>query len=415
MEPIVVSLDVGTSKVRALVGHLEETGALKVLGVGTSDARGMRKGLVTNVEEVIAAISNAVEKAERVSGHRIRGAVVGISGSHIRSVNLKGIVAVSSPDRVIRPEDVERALEQAQASAFPFDQAEEILHTIPRLFTVDGQGGIRDPLGMKGLRLEVETHIILGRKTHIENLVRCVESLGIQVLDLILQPLASAEAVLTPEEREQGVVLVDIGGGTTDIAVFVEGNVWHSSVLPVGGHNMTRDVAIVLKIPLDTAEYLKLKYGDLLAVEAEDEEDRIEIPSFSDEVQEVSRSLLNQVLRARAEEIFALVRREVERAGPLDTLPAGVVLTGGGAQTPGTTAVAREILGLPVRIGRPREISGLVETLKSPAYATVIGLARWALNQPLAPAPWTRTEGREGPRKALWDRFREIVRQFFPS
>jgi len=409
----VVGIDVGTTKVVTLVGEIGSDDQVNILGVGLTPSKGIKRGIVVNVEEAVTSIVASVEKAERLSGYRIGSAYVGVAGGHIQSLNSRGVVAVPRADREITPADLARALDAARAIAVPTQR--EIIHVIPRSYIVDGQEGIRDPVGLSGFRLEVEAHIVTGAVTAIQNLIKCVQRAGVEIDDLVLQPLASSEAVLSDDEKEMGSILVDCGGGTTDMAVFIDGSIWHSVVLPVGGNHISNDIAIVLRTPFDVAEYLKIRHGRArpLPESADGEgDDQIEVESFSGgRKRAISRSLLHQVIEARVTEMFEMLRAEVRRVGYEGLLPAGVVLTGGTALLPGIEEVARDVLSMPVRIGRPNRLGGLADTIDSPAYATGVGLVRWGLKrggaQPfLVPQEqgWTR----------IYNRFKSWLREFLP-
>ncbi|PMP88465.1 MAG: cell division protein FtsA, partial [Roseiflexus castenholzii] len=373
----IVGIDVGTTKVCTIVGQVYDNGRINVLGVGLTPSKGLDKGVVVNIDDAVNAIATSIEKAERLSGYRISAAFVGIAGRHIQSLNSRGVVAVARSDHEITRHDVARAVEAAQAVAIPTQR--EVIHVIPRAYVVDGNEGIRDPIGMSGFRLEVETHIITGEIMAIQNLIKSVQKTGVEIDDLVLQPLAAGEAGLSADDKDRGVVLVDIGGGTTDIAVFAQGGIWHTSVIPVGGNHFTNDIVIVQQTPHNTAEYLKLKYGAAIAEETE-EPDVIEAEGFAPgERQQISRHMLNQVLQARAEELTELIYNEIRRSGYEGLLPAGIVLTGGTAQLPRLDELMRDMLGIPVRIGAPTDLTGLADTLNSPAYATAIGLLRWGM------------------------------------
>lgn len=371
------AIDVGTTKVCTLVGEVDEHQTLHVVGVGVTPSRGLRKGLVVNVDEAANSIALSVEQAERLSGYKIDSAIVGVAGGHIGSLNSRGLVAITRGHRGITREDMERALESARAVAVPTNR--EIIHVIPREYIIDGEAGITNPVGLLASRLEVEAHIVTGAVSSIQTLVRCMHSLGIQIDDLVLQPLASSEAVLLPEEKEIGCMLVDIGGGTADIAMFVNGSVWHTTILPVGGNHITNDIAICLRTPVSTAEEIKIKYGCALA-QAVSNDEMIDIAAFGDRGrQAISRHRLSQVIEARMEEIFALILREVRRSGYDGLLPAGVILTGGTASLAGICDLGREVLELPVRVGSPHGVAGLVDAISQPAYATSVGLLLWGL------------------------------------
>jgi cell division protein FtsA len=358
---------------------------MRIVGVGIVPAKGIRKGVVVNVNEVTAAITESVQRAERTSGYSIASAYVGLAGAHISSLNSRGVVAISRGERGIRPVDVERALDQARAIDIPPNR--EILHIIPRGFAVDSDDGVRDPIGMQGYRLEVEAHIVTGATASIRNLIKCVESAGIQIDALVLEPLASGEAVLTDIEREMGVVLVDIGGGTTDVAIFIEGSIWHTVVLPTGGEQLTNDIAVGLRTPFNTAEELKIKYGHAMP-ETIEPEDLLKVNMFGEDGQQhVSRQFLAEIIEARAGEILELIMKEIKRSGYDGLLPAGVVLCGGTAELAGFRDLARDMLGLPARIGGPQNLRGLVDTLQSPAFATSIGLLQWGIKHDLPQTP----------------------------
>lgn len=394
MERTIVAVDVGTTKICTLVGEVDEARGLRIIGVGVSPARGIRKGVVVNVQEATQAIATSVEKAERISGYAIESAYVGLAGSHISAINSRGVVAISRGERGIQPADIERALEAARAVAIPHNR--EILHIIPRGYTVDGDDGVRDPLGMQAYRLEVESHIITGATSSIHNLVKCVQATGLGIDALVLEPLASGEAVLTDVEREMGVVLTDIGGGTTDIAIFIEGSIWHTAVLPTGGEHITNDIAIGLRTPFTTAEELKIRHGHARPQSVNPNES-FDVAMFGEgERQRVSRQFLSQIIEARVEEIFDLILQEIKRSGYDGLLPAGVVLCGGTADLAGIRDVARDMLNLPVRIGAPQDLQGLVDILGSPAYATSVGLLRWGLHHDTPRVTRARRNGHFG-------------------
>lgn len=409
MERTIVGIDVGTTKVCTLIGEVDDADNLCIVGVGVAPAHGLSKGVVVNVDEASKSIAASIEKAERVSGYAIESAYLGLAGKHISSLNSRGVVAVGRGERCITEDDIARAIEAAQAIAVPHNR--EIVHVIPRNFTLDGQEGVRDPVGMVGFRLEVEAHIVTGAVASIRNLVQCVENAGVTVNDLILQPLASSEAVLTAEERETGVVLVDAGGGTTDVAIFVNGSIWHSVVLPVGGNNLTNDLAVGLRTPFATAEDLKIKYGHALP-ESVDPDEMIDVAAFGEgELQSVPRRELSLILEARVEEIFALVLNEIKRSGYEGLLPAGLVLTGGTTELPGFKELGREMLQLPVRVGRVRNIGGLVDAVSGPAYATAVGLLLWGLRHGTSER---RMQKRGNRWSDLYQRFIDILRAFLP-
>lgn len=384
MERTIVGVDVGTTKICSLVGEVDEARGLRIVGVGVTPARGIRKGVVVNVQEATSAIATSLEKAERISGYAIESAYVGLAGAHISAINSRGVIAVNRGERGIQPTDIQRAMDASRAVPIPHNR--EILHVIPRSYTVDGDEGVRDPLGMQAYRLEVESHIITGATSSIHNLVKCVQATGVGIDALVLEPLASGEAVLTDVEREMGVVLADIGGGTTDIAIFIEGSIWHTAVLPTGGEHITNDIAIGLRTPFTTAEELKIKHGHARP-ETVNPNESVDVIAFGEgERQSVPRHFLSQIIEARVEEIFDLILQEIKRSGYDGLLPAGVVLCGGTAELTGIRDLARGILNLPVRIGAPQDLHGLVDILGSPAYATSTGLLQWGLHHD-APRP----------------------------
>ncbi len=389
MERTIVGIDVGTTKICTLVGEIGENDSLRVTGVGVVPSRGLRKGVITDVEEAAAAIAESVQKAERVAGHTITRAYVGVGGSHISSQNNRGMVAIGKGDRPVDHDDIDRAMEAALAVPVPHNR--RIIHSIAREFVLDGQDGVRNPIGLLGFRLEVEAHIVTGAVTSIQNLVRCVEMSQIEVAALVLQPLASADAVLTDEEKDLGVALVDIGGGTTDLALYSHGSIWETQVYAVGGNHLTNDIAVGLRAPMATAEDIKIRYATALP-ETVDAREMIEVTTFGDEaLSTISRRQLAQIVACRAEEMFELIAKEIQRSGFEGLLPAGVVVTGGTAGLSDLKELAADTLQLPVRVGMPRRLRGLVETISSPAYATSVGLLLWGareeLRQSASPIP----------------------------
>lgn len=380
MSNLIAGIDVGTTKVCVLIGELTSDDAIHIVAVGQAPSRGLRRGVVVNISEATAAIGQAVEQAEAAAGHSIGSAFVSVAGSHIASLSSRGVAPVSRGQRGIGQEDISRALDAARAVPIPHNR--EIIHTLARSWTVDEQQGIRDPIGMHGFRLEVDAHLITGAASSIANLVSCVTAHDIEVDELVLGPLAAGEAVLTPAERDMGVVVADIGGGTTDVALFLENALYHTVVLDVGGNNLTQDVAVMLHAPFKIAEALKVRHGHLQPASLRPD-DIVQVSPFGDQGQtSVPRAFLAEVLEARAEEILESLLREVKRSGYDGLLPAGIVLTGGTAQLPGWMEISRQYLQLPVRIGSPRSnISGLREELRSPMYATSVGLLLWGAKQ----------------------------------
>lgn len=374
-EHIVVGIDVGTSKVATLIGDVLADGRVEVIGVGVTSSRGIRKGIVVSVEEAVEIIEASKRKAEQQSGFKLVGAYVSITGAHIASVNSKGVVPVRRHDKVITHEDVNRVLEAARILNIPPDR--EIIHMVPRYFVVDGQEGVRNPVGMLGHRLEVEANIVTGALTSVHNLLRCVETIGVSVDALVLQGLAAGEAVLTDAEKDLGVLLVDVGGGTTNLAYFVDGSISQALVLPIGGYHLTNDIAIALKVPFEQAEEIKLQYGCAVASLIEDEPELNGNGPRDGRDHPVPPRLIGEILEARLAETFELARSELRRAGLTSTPPAGVVLTGGTAHLRGIRELAASAFQGTVRIGTPQGVTGLTDALGSPAFATAVGLLRW--------------------------------------
>lgn len=371
----IVGIDVGTTKICTLVAEVNSINEIRILGAGVVPSQGIRRGIIVNVAEATAAIKASLRQAEKSSGYEIVSAYVGLAGAHIDSINNRGSVTLSNGHHGIQTEQINRALEAARSISLPEDR--QILHVIPRNFTVDDEDGIKDPVGMYGHRLGVEAHIVTGATASINNLVRCAQDANIEVDALVLEPIASGEAVLTSMERDMGVVLADIGGGTTDIAVFIEGSIWHSTVLPVGGLQLTNDIAVGLQMPFNAAEEIKLQAGHADPSKVFEHE-MVEMPAFgSEERQRVSRRFLAQIIRARTEEIIELIQKEIKRTGYDGLLPAGIVLCGGTANLPGIKDVADAVLGLPVRVGAPQNLRGFIDDLNGPAYATSVGLLEW--------------------------------------
>ena len=366
------SIDVGTTKVCTTMADMDDSGMVRVTGVGVTPARGLAKGLVVNISEAREAIRESVSKAEQASDQKVESAYVGVTGRHVSSLNNRGVVAITRNDRLVRPDDLKRVLQCARS--VKVDNDRRLLHIIPRGYAVDGQIGVKNPVGMHGFRLDVETHIITAATTSVQNLVKCIRGIGIDIDDLILEPLASSEAVLTEDEKQMGVILADIGGGTTDIAVFREGSIWHTSILPVAGYQITRDVAIGLGLPFDVAEEMKKRYGSVMPVY----ESRIDTPAaISEDGHGVSYQDLCDIIRARVEEILRLIILELPNAEYETLVPAGLVLTGGCSNLSGIEALGQDVLQLPVRVGKPSGMYGIDDTLHDPAYATSVGLLLW--------------------------------------
>jgi len=368
-EEIIVGLDIGTTKVACLVGEITDEG-IDIIGVGTQPCGGLKKGVVVNIDSTVAAIAKAVEEAEHMAGVEITQVYAGIAGSHIKAFHSEGVVAIR--DREVRPTDIERVIEAAKAVSIPQDR--EILHVVPREFSIDQQDGIKEPLGMAGVRLEARVHIVTAASASAQNIIKCCTRCGLEVQDLVLEPYATAESVLHADEKELGVALLDIGGGTSDLVVFSEGALVHTIVLPIGGHQLTNDIAVALRTPMTEAERLKHRHGCAMSsLVAEDE--TIEVPSVGGRPPRVfPRTVLSEILQPRVDEIFSLVRDELERCGLADTLASGMVVTGGSTILQGLPELAEEILGMPVRRGVPQGIGGLSDVVKSPIYATAVGL-----------------------------------------
>jgi cell division protein FtsA len=374
-ETVLVGIDVGTTKVTTLIGEVGRSGDVNIIGYGIAPSVGMKKGMVANIDQTVQSIATSLEKAERLSGYKISSAFVSVGGSHITSQNSRGVVAVSGHKREVSREDVARAMDAAKAVQTPSNR--EMLHALPRGYIVDGQEGIKDPLGMSAVRLEVETHIVFGAATSVQNLSKCITNANVQLDELVISSLAAAEATLTDTEKELGVLVADIGGGTTDIAIFTDGAVYHSAVLPVGAINVTNDVAIGLRTSLNLAEEIKIKHGsaDLRDVQPEE---LLNVAVLGDGGgQTIQRRKLCEIIEARMSEIYSLIAEEIKRSGHAGMLPAGVVLTGGGARIGGAAELAREVFQMPVRVGSPQGVGGLMDQIGNPAFATPIGLLLW--------------------------------------
>ena len=408
---IVAGIDIGTTKIVTIIAALKEDAPLHVLGVATVESKGIRKGLVVDIEDAIAAISPALEGAERMAGTSVTSAFVSIGGSHISSQNSHGVVAVADPEKEITITDVQRVIDAAKAVSLP--SSREILHVLPRGFIVDGQEGIADPVGMTGVRLEVETHLVTGGSTGIKNLHKCVEELGVHVSGMVFGGLASAQAVLSDTEKELGVTLVDIGGGTTDVAIYVEGALSYSSVIPIGAKNITSDLAVGLRVSLESSEKIKLLLSQKHKIPALPEmegrpkqklEDEIDLSMLSlpEELKKVSRkTLIEGIIKPRLNEIFTMVGLEIKKSGFGGMTPSGVVVCGGGAETVGIAEAARRNLAMPVRIGIPTNISGLVDEILTPAYAASVGLVQYGAKM----SPQTESTSLLGSMGKIGDKF----------
>jgi len=380
--PLVVGLDIGTSKVVALVGELASDGGIDVTGLGSQPSRGLKKGVVVNIESTVQSIQRAVEEAELMAGCEINAVYAGIAGSHIRSLNSHGVVAIR--DREVTAADVEHVIDAAKAVAIPADQ--RILHVLPQEFIIDGQEGIRDPIGMSGVRLEAKVHIVTGADSAAQNIIKCVQRCGLTVEDIVLEQLASSFAVLTDDEKELGVCIVDVGGGTTDIAVFSGGAIRHTAVIPIAGDQVTNDIAVSMRTPTQYAEDIKVRYACALSQLANPDES-IEVPSVGDRpARRLARQTLAEIVEPRYEELFNLIREELRRSGFEEVIAAGLVLTGGSARMEGAIELAEEIFHVPVRLGVPTQVRGLLDAVQSPIYSTSVGLLLYAREnlQPVA-------------------------------
>ena len=404
-ENIIVGLDIGTTKIGCIIAELDSDRNVKIVGVGTSRSEGLRRGVVVNLEKTVVSIGRAIEEAELMAGVEVRNVYAGIAGDHIRSINSHGVIAVSRGGVEITRADIGRVVDAAKAVAIPMDR--EILHILPQEFTVDDQKGIKDPTGMAGIRLEVDVHIVTGAVSSAQNLVKAIQQAGYQVRDLVLEPLASSHGVLTDDERELGVALLDIGGGTTDIALFHEGSIRHTAVIGLGGNSVTNDIAIGLRTPARDAERIKERYGAAVASTVDPDEE-IVVPHMAGQGERrVSRELLASIIQPRMEEILALASADIKKTGWHDKVPSGFVLTGGAAALPGTVELAEKILAMPVRIGRPLGVTGLVDSVDEPRFATGVGLVIYG-----------RDAGREenrftgGDDDALWSRVLERMKEW---
>jgi len=372
-ENLVVGLDIGTTKICAIVGNLNDDGSLDIVGIGTSPSQGLRKGVVINIEGTVGAIKKALQEAELMAGCEIKSVFAGIAGGHIKGMNSQGVIAIKN--REVNNDDIRRVIDAAKAIAIPMDR--EVIHILPQEFIIDDQDGIKEPLGMNGVRLEAKVHIVTGAVASAQNIIKSCNRAGVDVADIVLEQLASAEAVLSADEKDLGVALLDIGGGTTDIAIFVDGAIKHTAVLSLGGNHLTNDIAVGLRTPTVEAEKIKRKYGCCLTSMVGKDE-TIEVPSVGGrESRVLSRQLLAEILEPRMEEIFTLVNREIVKSGFEDVIASGMVITGGSAILPGMPELAEQIFNLPVRRGVPREIGGLTDVVNSPVYATGVGLVKY--------------------------------------
>jgi cell division protein FtsA len=395
----IVGIDIGTSKIVAIIGEVSNDGKVHVVGIGSHPSKGLKRGVVINIESTVQSIQHAVEEAELMAGCQINAGYTGIAGSHIRSFNSHGIVAIKGNE--VMQADVDRVIDAARAVAIPADQ--KILHILPQEFIIDNQDCIREPIGMSGVRLEAKVHIVTGAVSAAQNIIKCVERCELQVSDIILEQIASSYAVLTEDEKELGVCMVDIGGGTTDIAVFTDGAIRHTAVIPIAGDQVTNDIAIAFRTPTHHAEKIKIEHASALSDQVE-EEDSIEVPSVGSRKDRcISRKALAEVCEPRYEELFMLIRAELRRSGFEDLIPSGVVLTGGASQVLGSTELAERVFQAPVRLGLPQNVTGLVDVVKNPIYATGVGLLLYGHHQRFDPN--ANVFRRKGSR-TLWKRMK---------
>jgi cell division protein FtsA len=385
----IAGIDVGTTKICTIMADTDGNSAPRILGVGIVPSRGLQKGMVVNVNEAKASIRESIKKAEQSAGYKLESAFVGVTGRHITAVNNRGAIAITRNDRLVRSDDLKRVLDVARSVKVPSDQ--ELLHVIPRTWVVDGQDGVKNPVGMHGFRLDVETHIITAAATSIQNLTKCIRGCGIEVEDLVMEPLASAEAVLSDEEKTDGVILADIGGGTTDIAVFKDNSIYHTAVIPVAGYQITRDISVGLDLSFELAEEMKKKYGNVLPGEADDKDND---QTLTEDGHSVSYRDLSEIVRVRVEELLRLIVLELPRSDYSKLVPAGLVLTGGSSNLPGMAELAAAVTHLPVRIGVPMNLYGVADSLYDPAYATSVGLVLWKTKRPeVGVETWQKKNG----------------------
>ncbi|MEP6753917.1 MAG: cell division protein FtsA [Chthonomonadales bacterium] len=375
---VIAGLDIGTTKICCVVAELNDANQLIISGVGVSPSGGLKDGAVVDIESTVHAIESAVEQASRQAGKEIHSVYVGITGKHISSLNSKGVTAITHPNREITHSDVERVKEQARVIVLPPDRL--ILHAIPRSYSIDGQAGIRQPEGMSGMRLEVETHIVTGARTFVDNVEKCVTRAGLNLDDMVLEPLATGEAVLSNAERSQGVCLVDIGGGTSDLAIFQGGSIFYSSVIPIGGNHVTNDLAQLLRMTVEEAERIKIANGHCVLKDIRETESVAITQIGKSETRPLKRRAVVEIIEARMQEIFAHVQKEIEKSGCKDMLPAGLVISGGGSQLKGAQDLAQNQLEMPVRIGSPSGLMGLADAVYSPTFSTAVGLVQYGVN-----------------------------------
>jgi cell division protein FtsA len=401
MKKLISAIDVGTTKICTIIGELDSGGNVQVLGVGLVPSHGMHKGMVVNVEEAKEAIVESIRRAEQASGLKVESAYIGVTGRHISSINSHGVVAIPRNDRLVRHDDLKRVLSSAQQVNLPDDR--RILHAIPRNYALDNQERIKNPVGMHGFRLDVETHIITAAISSVQNLVKCIRSVGVEIQDLVLEPLASGEAVLTPEEREVGVILADIGGGTTDIAVFKDGSIYHTGIIPVAGYQVTSDLSIGLGLPFEIAEAMKKKYGNVYPeVLAKNQDSTLTV----EDGHSVSYRDLCNIIKVRMEELLRLILLEMPDSNYASLAPAGLVLTGGCSNLAGLEALARQTIRIQTRIGEPMGVYGITDILHDPAHSTGVGLLLWGTRNHSRPV-W------EAQKNGVLDGFMTVLKKFF--
>ncbi len=400
----IVGFDIGTKKIAAIIGEITEDRKIEIIGIGTADSKGLRKGVVVNLDTTVEAIKKAQEEAELMAGVEIDSAFIGISGAHIKSFNSRGVIAVSGKNKEISREDIKRVIDQSKAVSIPPDR--EIIHVIPQEFVVDEQDGIKDPLGMSGIKLEVNVHIVTGAITSVQNLKTCVTRAGIEIEQIILNQITTSTSVLTLDEMELGVGLIDIGGGTTEIAIFERGSLWYTSIIPIGGDNFTNDIAVGLRTPIPEAEKIKKKFG-CVSSPLTDEHETIEVPSVGHgkKPRVLSRHLLADIIQPRAEEIFTLVDNDIKKMGYEKSLNSGIVLTGGTALLEGLEEVAEGVFDLPVRRGDPTGIGGLADRVSTPDYATSVGLILYGFSQ------WKEKGTSKDRKKGFLAKFKDLLKE----
>ncbi|NOY52461.1 MAG: cell division protein FtsA [Deltaproteobacteria bacterium] len=403
---LVVGLDIGTTKVCAMIGEKNAEGKIEIIGLGTSPSKGLRKGVVVNIDSTVETIKRAVEEAELMAGTEINSVYAGIAGGHIKGLNSRGVVAVK--DREVSRGDVARVIDAARAISIPLDR--EVLHVFPQEYIVDDQDGIKDPVGISGVRLEAEVHIVTGAVASVHNIIKSCNRAGLEVKGIVLEPFASSLAVLTPEEQELGVALVDLGGGTSDMVIFLDGSIWHTSVLSLGGNNVSNDISVGIRTPISEAERIKIKYGCAKTALVRDDE-TIEVPSVGGRDPRIlSRQILSEIIEPRVEELFSLIKREIVKTGYEDMIASGLVVTGGTALLEGVVEIAEEVMQLPARLGKPRDIGGLVDVISSPMYATAIGLVQYGFEN-LADSALSPSG--EGLFNKTWVRMKRWLGEFF--